>query len=258
VSFHAGGTWHPREDVDVYASYGDAFLPPTPEQLYAFPGFGSNPELQPEDASAYELGVRARGRAGSIETALFWTDTTNEIVFDPNVAPFGQNVNAGSTTRRGVEVAARGTLGRGVASFANVTYTDSFFTDGIDDGDEVPLVPNWRIAGGIDATLPRGFGLRADALYVGSQVLDNDAANAQARLAAYTVVNLRLNWERSLGGPNDHKSGRLGLFVAALNVFDEIYATRGIYAFDFSTFTNEEFVTPAPGRRYLAGVSWRM
>jgi outer membrane receptor protein involved in Fe transport len=43
----------------------------------------------------------------------------------------------------------------------------------------------------------------------------------------------------------------LGLFVAAENLLDEIYATRGIYA-------SEEFVTPAPGRRYLAGLTWRM
>ena len=49
-----------------------------------------------------------------------------------------------------------------------------------------------------------------------------------------------------------------GLFVAAENLFDELYATRGINAFDFTTFTQEDFVTPAPGRRYLAGVTWRM
>jgi len=261
ISFHAGGTWHPRDNLDLYASYGDAFLPPTPEQLYAFPFFGSNPDLEPEDASTYELGFRGRGRVGSFESALFWTDTSNEILFDPTPTPtdpFGRNVNAGSTTRRGVEVSAHGSLGRGVTSFANVSYTDSFFTDGVDDGDEVPLVPNWRIAGGIDATLPRGFGIRADALYVGSQVLDNDPSNAQPRLDAYTVVNLRVGWERALGGASARNRGRLGLFVAALNLFDETYATRGIYAFDLSTFTNEEFVTPAPGRRYLAGVSWRM
>ena len=139
-----------------------------------------------------------------------------------------------------------------------MTYTDSVFTSGADEGNEVPLVPNWRLAAGIDATLPHGFGVRADALYVGSQVLDNDPANAQPRLAAYTVVNLRAGWERSLGAGGAQGKGRLELFVQALNLFDETYATRGIYALDLSTFTNAEFVTPAPGRRYLAGVSWRM
>lgn len=257
-SAHAGGTFRVNDRLDIYASYGDAFLPPTAEQLFAFPGFGSNPDLQPEDASAYELGAHARGRLWSLEAALFWTDTSNEIIFDPNIPPGGQSVNAGTATRRGVEISGRGRFGSYIASFANVTYTDSYFTNGANDGNEVPLVPRWRLAGGIDATLPYGFGVRADALYVGSQVLDNDQSNSQPRLAAYTVVNLRLSWERGLGPAATARNGRIQLFVEALNVLDETYATRGIYALDFSTFTNEDFVTPAPGRRYLAGVSWRM
>ena len=260
ISLHAGATMHASDTIDLYASYGDGFLPPTPEQLYAFPFFGSNPALEPEDARAYEFGLRGHGRLGSLDAALFWTDTANEIVYDPTPTatdPFGRNVNAGTTRRRGVELSARGRLGRGVSAFTNVTYTDSIFTTGADDGNEVPLVPNWRLAAGIDASLPRGFAVRADALYVGSQVLDNDPANSQQRLAAYTVVNLRLGWERGLGGAAARR-GTLGLFVAAENLFDERYATRGIYAFDFSTFTPADFVTPAPGRRYLAGLTWRM
>jgi iron complex outermembrane receptor protein len=261
ISLHAGATMHASERIDLYASYGDGFLPPSPEQLFAFPFFGSNPELEPEDGRAYEFGLRSRGRLGSLDAALFVTDTTNEIVFDPTPTPtdvFGRNVNAGTTRRRGVELSARGRFGRNVASFANLTYTDSVFTSGANDGDEVPLVPNWRLAAGIDASLPRGFDVRADVLYVGSQVLDNDPSNSQKRLAAYTIVNLRAGWERARGSGAGSQNGVLGLFVAVENVFDELYATRGIYAFDFSTAVSAVFVTPAPGRRYLAGLSWRM
>jgi iron complex outermembrane receptor protein len=261
VSFRAGATYRPTEPVDLYLSYADAFLPPTPEQLFAFPFFGSNPDLRPEDTRAYEFGARAHGKAGSIEAALFWTDTKDEIIFDPTptaVDPFGHNVNANATRRRGVELSARGQLARGVSAFANVTYTDASFTEGADDGNEVPLVPKLRTGAGIDAALPAGFGIRADALYVGSQVLDNDSANAEARLDAYAVVNLRVRWERALGSAQGSRAGRIGLFAEARNLFDEQYATRGIFAFDFSTFLSADFVTPAPGRRYLAGVTWRM
>lgn len=259
VSFHAGGTFRPSELVDLYASYGDAFLPPTPEQLFAFPGFGSNPDLLPEDARAYETGLRLHGGGGIVEASLFWTDTANEIIFDPTPTPsdpFGRNVNAGRTNRRGVEVSARGRLARRLSGFANATYTDAAFTNGPNDGNTVPLVPKLRAAAGLDAALPMGFSIRADALYVGSQVLDNDPANAEPELDAYTVVNLRAGWERALGASS--RAGRLGFFAEARNLFDEQYATRGIFAFDFSTFTSAEFVTPAPGRRYLAGVTWRM
>ena len=259
VSFHVGGTFRPSERVDLYASYGDAFLPPTPEQLFAFPGFGSNPDLLPEDARAYEAGVRLHGRPGRLDVSLFWTDTNDEIIFDPTPTtadPFGRNVNAGRTQRRGVEASARGRLAQPLTGFVNATYTDASFTNGVNDGNEVPLVPKVRAAAGIDATLPMGFGIRADALYVGPQVLDNDPANAQPELAAYTVVNLRAGWERAIGPSG--RAGRLGVFAEARNLLDEDYATRGIFAFDFSTLTSAAFVTPAPGRRYLAGVTWRM
>ena len=261
LSIHGGATFHPVERVDLYLSYGDAFLPPTPEQLFAFPTFGSNPNLLPEDAHSYEFGARSHGRHGTIDAALFLTDTTNEIIFDPTPTPtdlFGRNVNAGATQRYGAELSARGPLARGLQAFGNVTYTHSAFTNGVNDGNEVPLVPEWRAAAGLDASLPVGFGIRADALYVDAQVLDNDQANSQAKLDAYTVVNLRFAWEHGLGVGSGSRAGRLGLFVEAKNLFDEKYATRGIYAFDFSTFLNDTFVTPAPGRRYLAGVTWRM
>ena len=261
VSFRAGAIFRPTERVDLYASYGDAFLPPTPEQLFAFPSFGSNPDLRPEDARAYELGARAHGRAGSLEAALFWTDTKNEIIFDPTPTtddPFGHNVNANATRRRGVEVSARGRIARGVSAFANVTYTDAAFTRGTNEGNEVPLVPKLRAAAGIDASLPAGFGIRADALYVGPQVLDNDPENGRSKLDAYTIVNLRVGWEHAAGAAPGLRGSRAGLFVEAKNLFDERYATRGIFAFDFSTLLSSDFVTPAPGRRYLAGVTWRM
>jgi iron complex outermembrane receptor protein len=261
LSFRAGVTFRPTQRVDLYLSYGDGFLPPTAEQLFAFPLFGSNPDLRPEDTRAYELGARGRGRAGSIEAAFFWTETQDEIVFDPTPTvddPFGQNVNASATRRRGIELSASSRLGRGLSAFGNVTFTDAEFTAGPNAGNEAPLVPKYRLGAGFDAAIPGGVGVRADMQYVGAQVLDNDAANTRTKLGSYAVVNLRVRWERAVGADPGHRRGRVGLFVEARNLLDEQYATRGIFAFDFSTGSSADFVTPAPGRRYLAGLSWRL
>ncbi len=65
---------------------------------------------------------------------------------------------------------------------------------------------------------------------------------------------LRLSWSPSFSAS---RADGLTFFAELLNLFDEEYATRGIYAFDFSTFQNDVFLTPAPGRRFLAGVEWR-
>jgi iron complex outermembrane receptor protein len=261
ASFRAGATFRPVESVEVYGSYSDSFLPPTPEQLFAFPTFGSNPDLKPEIARSGEIGSRFHRGAASLDAALFWIDTRDEIVFDPTPTagdPFGRNVNQGATRRLGLELSARGHLSRGLAAFASATAVDATLTAGANEGNEVPLVPRYRVAAGIEAELPAGFRLRADALAVSSQVLDNDAGNTQAKLDGYAVANLRLAWERPLSRAAGSHAGRLGAFVEVRNLFDSSYATRGIYAFDFQTLSNAVFVTPAPGRRYLLGVSWRM
>jgi iron complex outermembrane receptor protein len=261
ASFRAGATFRPAESIEVYASYSDSFLPPTPEQLFAFPTFGSNPGLKPEIARSREIGSRLHRGSASFDAALFWIDTRDEIVFDPTPTasdPFGRNVNEGSTRRLGIELSARGHISRRLAAFAGATATDATLTAGANDGNEVPLVPRYRVAAGIDAELPAGFRVRADLLAVSSQVLDNDAGNTQSKLDGYTVANLRVAWERPLSRAAGSHAGRLGAFVEARNLFDERYATRGIYAFDFQTFSNAAFVTPAPGRRYLLGVSWRL
>jgi iron complex outermembrane receptor protein len=258
LSLRGGSTFKASERIDLYASYGEAFLPPTAEQLFAFPGFGSNPDLRPQDSRSFEVGMHAAVAEGRLDLALFQIDTTDEIVFDSTPIlpddPFGRNVNAGKTRRVGAEASFRGRVSSNLDAFASLSVIDAEFRNGIDRGMTVPLVPRERYAAGMNARLPAGFSLSADVLYVGAQVLDNDDANAQERLDAYTVTNLRAVW--AVREPVAGRKG-LSLFVEARNLFDRQYATRGIYAFDFGTFTNAVFLTPAPGRRYLAGVEWK-
>ena len=86
-------------------------------------------------------------------------------------------------------------------------------------------------------------------------MLSNDQANGQPKLDAYTVVNARVRFVAWGGrGAGD---GALELFAEVRNLLDEEYATRGVYAFDFSTNDFDTFLTPAPGRRVFGGVDWR-
>lgn len=254
LSLRAGATWSAAAGHDLYATLSDGFLPPTPEDLFSFPLFGSNPELEPEDSRSLELGYRGRWLRGrSLTAALFQIDTADEIVFDPDspLGLFGANVNQGEARRRGLELSMRGPLGERLRGFANLTLMDAELRSGSNAGAELPLVPDERLAVGLDADLPAGLGLRLTALHVGEQVLDNDEANAVQRLDGYQVIDLRLSWRSGPGGGDG-----LVLFVEARNLFDESYASRGIFAFDFSTFTEAVFLTPAPGRRIMGGAEW--
>jgi iron complex outermembrane receptor protein len=258
LSVRAGANWNPNDHHGMYASFGEAFLPPTVEQLFAFPQFGSNPDLVPETSRNLELGYRGRwGGELNLDAAAFVLDTDDEIIFVPDPVGFGgQNRNIGQTRRMGLEAAVRSRVAPSIELFVNLTLTDSEFRNGPNEGNEVPLVPRERLSAGIDAKMPAGFTLRADGLFVGEQVLDNDEANSGPTLPSYTVMNLRLLWSAaSLGGGSASKG--LTLFVEVRNLFDLRYATRGIYVFDFGTAENLVYVTPSPERRWLGGVEWR-
>lgn len=237
----------------LYASLGEAFLPPTVEELFAFPLFGSNPALRPEASTSAELGFRGRWRSGrTLDVAVFQVESEDEIVFDPDspLGLFGSNVNIGEARRRGLELSARGEIGERGRIFANLTLMDPEFTNGANRGRTLPLVPEERLAAGFEIELTGALELRTVAHYVGEQVLDNDDANAAGRLDSYTLVHARLSW--AVGSER-----RFELFADARNLFDERYATRGIFAFDFQSFTNASFFSPAPGRRLMGGLEWR-
>jgi iron complex outermembrane receptor protein len=261
LSARGGVTWAVSGPYVLRISYGESFLPPTVEQLFAFPGFGSNPGLLPEDSATIEVGLHADwSRRADLDVALFLVATENEIIYDPDSAlgAFGANVNAGETRRQGIEATLRGQFSSRVRGFVGATLIDAEFANGPDEGNTVPLVPGERFSAGVDADLPRGFFVGGDLLWVGEQVLDNDDANALPRLDAYAVANLRVGWDLPLstraakGG-----GGVLRLTAQVTNLFDEQYATRGIYAFDYSSGVDSVFLTPAPGRRFLLGAEWR-
>ncbi len=260
LSLRAGASWRPTDRATIYLSFGEGFLPPTVEELFSFPLFGSNAELRPEDSRSWEVGARRRlGAGGRLEAAVFRIDTRDEIVFDPGspIGLFGANVNAGSARRSGVEAALSLPLGASSRLWANLTLMESELRSGPNRGAELPLVPGERLAAGFEGLLGGRLRLRLDALWVGEQVLDNDEANSQARLDAYAVVNARLAWSPPFGGRSaaGEPSGPV-LFVEARNLLDETYESRGIFAFDFAAGRNDVFLTPAPGRQLMAGLEW--
>lgn len=63
-------------------SYGTAFRAPSFNDLY-YPGF-SNPELQPEESTSYELGFTGDPGWGSWELRAFRTEIDNMIQYNPN------------------------------------------------------------------------------------------------------------------------------------------------------------------------------
>jgi outer membrane receptor protein involved in Fe transport len=252
LSLRAGANWSPSERLDMYVSYGEAFLPPTIEQLFSYPDFGSTTDLRPEISRSYEYGVRyRRSEAVRLDAALFLTDTVDEIVFtftDPDY-PFGINANVGETRRMGIEASLGGMIAERLRYYINATLIDAEFRNGENRGRDVPLVPGERFAAGMDLELPGSVDLQAELLYTGDQVLDSDEANALPPLDSYTVLNARASWALP-------RLEEVEILLEITNLLDREYAVRGIYAYDFITEQFDDFYTPAPGRRFRAGVRW--
>jgi outer membrane receptor protein involved in Fe transport len=252
-----GFNFNPRTSDSFYAGYSKGFRAPTVLELFAFPGFFSNPDLEPVISDDYEAGWDHRFHMGlSLAVNAFWIDVKDEIFFvmtDPSTFT-GTNLNLPETRRRGAVVTLTSPLGRGISGQLSGTYTQATFLTSFDDanignpveaGDELPQIPEIKISAKVDIPISAAWRVGLQDIYVGSQVLTSDLANVAPKLDPYNLLNARVTFDLH----------SWSVFAQINNLLGSEYSTRGIYAFNFSTFAFDEFYTPAPGRNLLVGVT---
>ncbi len=258
VTPRAGLTYTPWDVATIYFNYGQGFRVPTTDELFAFAGLGSNPNLDPVTSTTYEAGLRVRPLSWlELTGAYFLTDVRDEIVFlpDPTGLTFGQNQNAPESRRQGVEIGARLRPHPRVDLQLNYSYTDAryrsqavLFGTTINPGDRVALVPLHRVFGRVTVRPADGLELSVDGQYVGRQVLlGNETNQTTFRIQDSFVLNAQASYTWQL----------FTLFVQGANLTDAKYETYGIYAFDSRTFDNSVFLMPAPGVTLLVGLRVR-
>ncbi len=116
---------------------------------------------------------------------------SNEIAYDPDA---GENVNLDDTRRYGVSINARARVLPALTLTANGSYQRARFDDGINAGNEVPVVPrqtgylraDWAVAERLTVSLSQR--------YVGKKYFDNDQANDFGqRIPSYRWTDLELH-----------------------------------------------------------------
>ncbi|HMC82729.1 MAG TPA: TonB-dependent receptor [Candidatus Polarisedimenticolia bacterium] len=255
VTPRLGFNYNPNDATALYAGYSRGFRSPTVIELFAFPIFFSNPDLKPIHSEDWEAGWTQRfGDMASFSLNGFWIDVKDEIFFVLTDPAFftGENLNLPRTRRRGAVATLGSRLGSKIFGEVGVTYTDATFRSSFDDanigsrvekGDRLPQIPKVKLSARVEMPLGGGWKIGLQDVYVGSQVLTSDLANQAPRLPPYNLLNARVSFSRA----------RWTAFAQAANVLGREYSTRGIYAFNFSTFAFDEFFTPAPGPTLLAG-----
>lgn len=226
TTFSVTGSWVIRSSgTRVHASYGTGVTNPTFFEQFGFvPGtFVGNPNLVPERAEGFDIGVEQRflGNRALVDLTYFNSTLEDEIIDAfPSVAN-----DFGESDREGVEVSARVNLGMFDVG-GSYTYLDASDPDGTAEVRRPKHQASFDVSGrfGLEA---RG-GVSAGVIHNG-RMLDNDFRNfftngfvpEKNPLGSYTVVRLSASYRIT---------DSLEVFGRLENALDEDYQETVSYA----------------------------
>lgn len=198
-------------------------------------------QLKPQVSRGIEGGVNYNTKSLSATLSVFHQNLTDEIHFNP--ATF-QNINLDDTQREGIEISATLNINDLTSIKGGYTFLSAEFTDGINDGNEIPLVPEHTYNISLLTTLPLDVSAAINWNYVSATLFANDLSNTFGqRIPSYQTVDMKLS----------KAIGALELALQVNNIFDEEYFTFGVN----STATIGRFnAYPLPERNAYLSASY--
>lgn len=173
----------PNSDERIGQAVSFNFPVPTP----------TNFDLRTQTSNEIEAGFRVRLGQLEWQTSVYNIGLTDEIFFSPAT---GTNINLDPTRHYGVENSATYRLTDTVQLKGVLNYTRAVFTEGPFAGNDIPLVSRWSGSAGLSwAIWDKWVVYDAIVRYTGERRLDNDSANVQPMIPAYTTVDMRLGGE---------------------------------------------------------------
>ncbi|GBD31058.1 Ferrichrome-iron receptor [bacterium HR33] len=243
------------EPAQPYLNLSTSFETPTTTELAnrpTGPG-GFNPDLEPQRAVNYELGLRGRlSDRFQYSLAAFRADVTGELIpFEVPGEP-GRRFfrNAGSSRHRGLEAGVTARLPFGLTLLAAYTFSDYRFVDfkterGVFDGNRIPGVPLHQLHWSVRYYGPAGYWLALDNTHVSSYYVD-DANTEASQVSPWTNSVLRSGWRTSVG------LWEVKPFLGVSNLLDHRYVGSAVVNAQFG-----RYYEPAPGRTLYLGLELR-
>lgn len=232
---------HPTHDTAAFLTFAQGYRIPSVIDLFAYPGFYSNPDLLPSRSGDWEAGWRVVRRGLHLQVTAFDMRVRDEVVFvltDP-LYFIGQNRNAGTSRRRGAEAEGDWNLGRGFTLRASAATMDAAITGGPHAGVRVPMVPRETASAALRWANPSWLA-EISGTWVGAQPLDSDLAGTGPDLPGYFRMDATVRFVR----------GALTLEGSVANILDRRYAGRGI------TNGFQDYYTPARPRAVRFVLTW--
>lgn len=247
-SYSSGASYAWRRQQRVYANVATSFeTPTTTEFANPGPGGGFNPNLGPQKATNYEMGLKGYGDGYRYGLSVFHIDVRDELA--PYQLP-GQSgrdyyVNAASSVRNGLELGLSYDLTGALRWSGSYTYSAFRFGHFVDQygtdysGDAIPGIPRQQLHMELAWHTADRFAV-LELLGVGRLYADN--ANT-ATSPGYALVSLRLGLTRHAG------SWELRPFLGLGNLLDTRYNQNvRINAY------GGRYYEPAPGRNAYLGL----
>ncbi|XID74330.1 TonB-dependent receptor domain-containing protein [Alkanindiges sp. WGS2144] len=239
-------SWQLMPQTSVYGSYGRGFETPTFNEIsYRSDNqSGLNFDLKPSVNDTYEIGTKTQIKDGLLTTALFQTNTDDEIVTASNHNGRSSYQNAGRTRRQGVEATWNGRLADNLKAALSYTYLNASYRDttaSLIRGNKLPGVAKQSAYAGVEWAPEQGWQVGANVRYV-DKIYVNDLNSDAA--PAYSISSAFLGYVWQLPRFTIRGFGRVD------NLFDKNYSGSVIV-----NEGNQRYFEPADGRNWSAGVS---
>ena len=274
-SYRLGANYQLASDWTLYANYSTGFRAPTISQLFAgdvttYGATINNPDLKPEKADNYEIGVRAKYSGIIYDLSLFMIDRKDFIM--KSTGNYGGNSkteysweNIGGARHTGLEFSAKGKLiddlSMGLAyTYLDAKYTkyDTFVMDLYANGlktysptdNTIPRTPKHRVNLALDYQITPSLIANANIESVSKYYADD--LNT-LEIEEHTTLDMGLRYTTKIS------KYEVSLFAKVENVFDKHYYNSARASGDRDengVFDYEDLsITVNQGRFYSAGLS---
>lgn len=202
--------YKPFKETTLRGSLGRAFRAPTILELYrTVQDHGGtvtagNPDLKPETAISWDLGIEQGLWSGARIKATYFENYIEDMIYSKSETPtLKTKVNAGKAESRGVELEAEQRILRDLLRlFANYTYIDSEIKENIASpasvGKRMTAVPEHMVNVGADFEYGR-FGALVTGRYVGKRYgYDDNSDTAEDVYGSYDPcfkVDVKIRYE---------------------------------------------------------------
>ena len=210
TTFGANAVYALPTGTTLRGSYAEGFKAPTLYQLYGPFGLG-NPNLQPETARSYDVGIEQNlvGKAITFSATWFHRDTRNQIDFDAGTFTYG---NIARARAQGLEIGLNLRPSDRLTLNGSYSFIDSINrSTGGNFGKQLARRPRQSVSASVDWQSPFGLSVGATVLAVGDSF--DDAGNLNP-LDGYVVAGIRA--ELPIGE-------RFALYGRVDDLFDERY-----------------------------------